>query len=152
MSCRSAERITGVAVRPLDDVTRLEETAVEYRGKMRELQDLAYTVLDYVHGAPEDLRAQERRRLAQKARVVWQQDPQYGGTVNLLNEFVLGRGIPKPQANDEEVQAEVDEFWEDPDNKRVLTTHEAQVRLNTDLTLQSNIFPLVYDDGDDGDR
>jgi hypothetical protein len=70
--------------------------------------------------------------------------------VNLLNEFVLGRGIPKPTANDEAVQAEVDEFWEDPDNKRVLTTHQAQVRLNTDLTLQSNIFPLVYDDGDDG--
>lgn len=144
------ERITGVALRPLDDVTRLEETATEYRGKMRELQDLAYTVLDYVGGAPEDMKSQERRRLAQKARVVWQQDPQYGGTTNLLNEFVLGRGIPKPTANDEQVQREIDDFWEDPDNKRVLTTHQAQVRLNTDLTLQSNIFPLVFDDGEDG--
>jgi hypothetical protein len=146
----SVERITGVAFRPLEDVTRLQESEVEYRGKMRELQDLAYTVLDYVGGQPEDLRAQERRRLAQKARVVHQQDPQYGGTVNLLNEFVLGRGIPKPSANDEAVQAEIDDFWEDPDNKRVLTTHQAQVRLNTDLTLQSNIFPLVFDDGGDG--
>jgi hypothetical protein len=146
----AAERVTGVALRPLEDVTQLEETAVEYRGKMRELQDLAYTVLDYVSGAPEEMKAQERRRLAQKARVVWQQDPQYGGTVNLLNEFVLGRGVPKPQANDEQVQSEIDEFWEDHDNQRVLTTHQAQVRLNTDLTLQSNIFPLVYDGGDDG--
>lgn len=146
----AVERVTGVAIRPLADVTQLQETAVEYRGKMRELQDLAYTVLDYVSGAPEEMKALERRRLAQKARVVHQQDPQYGGTVNLLNEFVLGRGIPKPQANDPEVQGEIDDFWEDHDNQRVLTTHQAQVRFNTDLTLQSNVLPLVYDDGDDG--
>jgi hypothetical protein len=146
----AAERITGVAVLPLTEATRLQETDVEYRGKMRELQDLAYTVMDYVGGAPEDLRSTERRRLAQKARNVHREDPQYGGTINLLNEFVLGRGIPKPQANDPEVQAEIDEFWDDPDNQLVLTTQQAQVRLNTDLSLQSNIFPLVYDDGDDG--
>ena len=60
------------------------------------------------------MKAQERRHLAQRARVVWQQDPQYGGTINLLNEFVLGRGIPKPQAVDEEVPDEIDEFWRSP--------------------------------------
>jgi hypothetical protein len=38
----------------------------------------------------------------------------------------------------------------DHDNKRLLTTHEAQVRFLTDLLLQANVFLLVYDDGDDG--
>jgi hypothetical protein len=147
----AVERVTGVAFRPLADVTQLEETAVEYRGKVRELQDLAYTVMDYVQGQPQDMKAVERRKLAQKARIIHQTDPQYGGTVNLLNEFTLGRGIPKPQANDEEVQEVViDEFWDDVDNKRVITTHAAQVRFNTALSIQSNVFPLVYDDGDDG--
>lgn len=146
----SAERITGLSVQPLAEVHRLQETEQELRGKQRELQDLAYSILDYTQGAPQEMKAQERRRLAQRARVVWQQDPQYGGTINLLNEFVLGRGIPKPQAVDEQVQDEIDEFWADADNQRILTTHSAQVRLNTDLSLQSNVFPLVYDEGEDG--
>jgi hypothetical protein len=145
-----AERVTGVAVRPRAEVTKLEEAELELRGKQRELQDLAYTVLDYTGGNPQEMKAQERRNLVQRARVIWQQDPQYGGTINLLNEFVLGRGVGKPQANDEEVQKVIDRFWEDPDNRRILTSHEAQVRFNTDLSIQSNVFPLVYDDGDDG--
>jgi hypothetical protein len=146
----AAERVTGVAVRPLGEVERLAEAEVELRGKQRELQDLGYTVLDFVGGNPKDMKAQERRNLVQRARVIWQQDPQYGGQINLLTEFVLGRGIPKPQANDEEVQKIIDRFWDDPDNRRVITSHEAQVRFNTDLSIQSNLFPLVYDDGDDG--
>lgn len=144
------EQVTGVAWRPLAEVNRLEEAEVELRGKQRELQDLAYTVMDYAGGSPTEMKAQERRKLAQRARVIHQQDPQYGGTVNLLNEFVLGRGVPKPQAVDEEVQKVIDRFWDDHDNQRVLTSHSAQIRFNTDLSLQSNVFPLVYDDGDDG--
>jgi hypothetical protein len=146
----AAERVTGIAVRPLAAVHQLEEAELELRGKQRELQDLAYTVLDYTGGAPQDMKAQERRNLVQRARVIWQQDPQYGGTINLLNEFVLGRGIQKPPAVDEEVQKVIDRFWDDPDNRRILTSHEAQVRFNTDLSIQSNVFPTVYDDGDDG--
>lgn len=146
----SAERLTGLSVMPVPERHRLQESEQELRGKQRELQDLAYSILDYTSGSPQEMKAQERRRLAQRARVVWQQDPQYGGTINLMNEFVLGRGVPKPQAVDEAVQDEIDEFWTDPDNMRILTTHAAQVRLNTDLSLQSNVFPLVYDEGEDG--
>lgn len=146
----AVERVTGVAIRPIAQIHELQEAELELRGKQRELQDLAYTVMDYAGGSPQEMRAQERRSLAQRARVIHQQDPQYGGQVNLLNEFVLGRGVQKPAAVDEEVQKVIDRFWDDPDNRRVITSHEAQVRFNTDLTLQSNLFPLVYDDGDDG--
>ena len=146
----TVERVTGVALRPLGDVTRLEETEMEYRGRLRELQDAAYAIMEYAGGSPAEMKAVERRKLAQKARLIWQQDPQYGGTVNMLNEFVLGRGIGTPTANDADVQREIDEFWEDHDNQRVLTTHAAQVRFNTDLSLQSNVFIVCYDDGEDG--
>ena len=38
----------------------------------------------------------------------------------------------------------------DPDNKLVLTSFQAQVALLTDLILQSNLYILIFDEGDDG--
>lgn len=146
---RVAER-TGYAVESRDRLHTLEESDRERRTLQRELDLLAYTALDYAGGAPQELTAQSRRKLAQQARVAWMKDPLAGAAVDLMNDFVFGRGLPRPKAADEQVQKVLDELWDDPDNQLILTSYTAQLCLGTDLSLQSNLFFLVFDDGEDG--
>lgn len=141
---------TGLAVTSGERLQLLEASDQERRALQRELDLLAYTALDYVGGQPQELKVVERRRLAQKSRIVWMRDPLAGAAVDLMNDFTFGRGLPKPKANDELVQDELDEAWDDPDNQEILTTLDAQVRLGTDLSLQANVFLKVFDDGSDG--
>jgi hypothetical protein len=116
----------------------------------RDLDMLAYTALNYVGHRPQELKAVERRRLAQRSRITWMKDPQAGAAVDLMNDFVFGRGMKAPKANDPQVQQVLDDFWNDPDNQLVLTSYQAQLALGTDLELQSNLFFLVFEDGQDG--
>src|SRR5687767_5283582 len=133
-----------------DRLTLLEARDREAGALRRELDALAWTALNYSGGRPQDLKPAERMKLVQKARVVWMKDPQAGAAVDLMNDFTFGRGIPKPKANDELVQEIIDEAWDDPDNQETLTAYQAQLELGIDLSLQSNLFFLVFDDGDDG--
>jgi hypothetical protein len=141
---------TGLTIAPREKLELLEASDTERRALQRELDLLAYTALDYVGGQPQELKAVERRKLAQKARIVWMRDPLAGAAVDLMNDFTFGRGLSKPKANDKAVQTVLDEAWDDPDNQEVLTSLDAQVRLGTDLSLQANLFLKVFDDGDDG--
>jgi hypothetical protein len=140
----------GYNVVPHERLSLLEASDARRRELQRDLDLLAYTALDYVGGSPQELKAVERRKLAQQSRVAWMKDPQAGAAVDLMNDFTFGRGIPRPKCNDETVQEIVDEAWDDPDNQLVLTSYAAQISLGIDLSLQSNLFILVFDDGDDG--
>lgn len=144
------ERRTGYTVERAERVQYLEESDSERRMLQRDLDLLAYTALNYVGGAPQELKAVERRRMAQRARIVWMRDPQAGASVDLMNDFVFGRGLTKPKANDPAVQDIIDEAWDDPDNQLILTSYQAQLELGVDFELQSNLFFLVFEDGHDG--
>lgn len=141
---------TGLTLERREHVELLEASNLERRALQRELDLLAYSALDYFGGQEQDLKAVARRKLVQQSRVAWQQDPQAGAAVDLLNDFVFGRGVPKPKCRDPKVQEIVDEAWDDPDNQLVLTAYSSQLALGTDLALQSNLFLLVFDDGGDG--
>lgn len=145
-----AETRLGVSVTTASRLDLLEAQAQEAGALRRELDALAWTALNYDQNRPQELRVEERRKLVQKARVVWMKDPQAGAAVELMNDFVFGGGLPKPKANDELVQSIIDEAWSDPDNEETLTSLGAQDALGIDLELQSNLFFLVFDDGDDG--
>lgn len=146
----AAEDRTGLTVRKGEEVQLLEASYEERRALQRELDLLAYTALDYFGGNEQDLQAVERRKLAQRSRVAWQKDAQAGGAVDLLNDFTFGRGVPKPKCADPLVQEVVDEAWDDPDNQLILTSYAAQMSLGVDLSTQSNIFFLMFDEGKDG--
>lgn len=141
---------TGYAAVPQERLALLEAGDVERRAMQKEMDLLGWYVLDVASGQPTEVKVTERRRMVQQARYVWTQDPQAGAAVDLMNDFTFGRGVPRPKCADEKVQEIVDEAWDDPDNKRALTTYKAQVALGVDLSLQSNIFVLFFDDGSDG--
>jgi hypothetical protein len=146
----AVEERTGYTVAEKGRLDLLEAAATEGRALRRELDLIGWSVLDYLSGQPQELRFEERKKMAQQARMVWAQDPQAGAAVDLSNDFVFGRGVPRPKCRDEAVQEVVDEAWADPDNQAVLTSYEAQIALNTDLELQSNLFLLMFDGGEDG--
>lgn len=150
---RLAERMAageGLTVERPERVEVLEAAFSDRAMIRRELDLIAFQALDYAGGSEQDLQAVARRRLIQQGRVAWQQDPQIGAAVELLNNFTLGRGVPKPKASDPAVQKELDDAWEDEDNQLVLTSYAAQLAMNTDLSLQSNLFFLIFREGDDG--
>lgn len=144
------ERSTGYTLTQTERLGLLEESDSERRMLQRDLDLLAYTALNYVGGAPQELKAVERRRMAQRARIVWMRDPQAGASVDLMNDFVFGRGLTKPKANDPAVQDVIDEAWDDPDNQLILTSYQAQLELGVDFELQSNLFFLIFEEGEDG--
>jgi len=144
------EDMTGNVVLPASRVDLLEAVYTDYGVLNRQLDDIGWSVMDYVGGQPNEMSAPGRRRVVQRARYVWQNDPQAGASVELMNDFCFGRGVPRPSCKDPKVQEVVDEAWNDGDNKQVLTSAEAQLALGVDLALQSNFFVLIFDDGADG--
>jgi hypothetical protein len=146
----AAEDRTGYTLVPKERNDLLEAAWDELRATNRELDLLGWNVLDYLSGQPQELTTPARRKMVQRSRHVWMNDPQAGASVSLMNDFCFGRGVPQPRAKDKAVQDILDEFWNDPDNKRALTSFSKQQMLGTDLALQSNLFFLVFDDGDDG--
>jgi hypothetical protein len=143
------QEATGQSLVPTERLALLEQAATDLRTTERELDLMGWHVLDYFSGQSQELRPETRRKWAQKARYAWMNDPMAGAAVDLMNDFTFGRGIPKPRAEDEDVQTVLDEFWDDPDNQLTLTSYTAQVALGTDLSLQSNLFLLMFE-GDDG--
>ena len=141
---------TGQAVVSQDRLELLEQVEFDYRILRRDTDLLGWGVMDFMGGRPTELSPATRRNIVQRARVVWAHDAQAGAACELMNDFVFGRGVPGPRCKDKAVQDWVDENWNDPDNKRVLTTIDAQTALGNDLAIQSNLFVLFFDDGDDG--
>jgi hypothetical protein len=144
------EETTGQTVVPVERLELLEQGYSDYRTLQREVEDIGWSIMDYVSGQPQEMTVTARRKVVQRARYVWMNDPQAGAAVELMNDFCFGRGVPRPRAKDKVVQDVIDEAWDDPDNQEVLTTLEAQLALGTDLALQSNVFLLMFDDGADG--
>lgn len=142
--------VAGHALVPEEKLAVLEAGFDDYRSLQRELELIGFGLFDFANRQPNEIASHTRRRIVQRARVVWANDPQAGAAVELMNDFVFGRGVPRPRCKDTKVQAWVDEAWDDPDNQEVLTTFEAQLALGIDLAVQSNLFMLVFDEGADG--
>lgn len=145
------EEYTGYSIVDSEHLRIQEAVAREAFVLANDMEELGYTALNYSQGRPNEPTAIARRRWAQQARVVWLSDPMAGASTEMLNEFTFGRGVPRPHSKKKQVQEKLDEFWDHPQNQRVLTTFVAQMRFGTSLSIQSNVWYLMFDDGDDGE-
>lgn len=133
----------------------LESTMSDLRVANKTLDFIGFSLLNYQPGDPGspggfELRPQVRRFAAQQALRAWIEDPLAGQQVDLYVSFVFGRGVPRPQAHDQEVQKHLDNTWDDDANKRILTSFDRLVEKGVDLCLQSNVYFTFFDDGQDG--
>lgn len=133
-------------------VGQLREAQLDARLARRESQRLGREAISYVgqQDHAQDLEPDDRIGMARQGRYVAQRDAHVLLAHRLRTAFCIGRGIPKPEASDADVQVGFDEFWEDPDNQRELTTYSSQVAKCASLWKQCNIYPVVFDDGLDG--
>jgi hypothetical protein len=95
-----------------------------------------------------DMTPKARRARNEQAEKIWREDPVAGRGVDTMNEYVWGRGLPMPRALDKRIQRLIRSFWEDPDNKLILTSYEAQVCKGTELTLFGELFLVLFDQGE----
>lgn len=151
----TVEERTGREVIKREDLQLLEAERAERRVLQKTLKLVGWEVLNYQPGDPGgpggfELRADVRRFAAQQSLTAWLTDPLAGQSVDLYVSFVFGRGVPRPQANDPEVQAHLDATWDDPHNQRILTSFDKLVEKGIDLCVQSTVGFMFFDDGEDG--
>lgn len=131
---------------------KLVEALGDVRNERRMSRRLALMALNaigrWTNG--QDAPADDRLAVAERVRSVSRQDSHMLYAKRLRNAFCFGSGITDPKANDEEVQAVLDDFWNASANQAELTSPEAQWRFGMDLWEVSNFFPLVFFDGMDG--
>lgn len=144
------QETTGFSIVDTEHLRVTEAVSREAMILANDLEEIGYASMNFVSGRPSEPNAMARRRWAQQARVVWLADPQAGASVEMLNEFTFGRGVARPRAKDKEVQEVLDEAWDDPQNQRVLTSFVAQMKFGNSLSIQSNVFFTMFDDGEDG--
>jgi hypothetical protein len=141
---------SGVEINERGTGELVESARDEARKLRRTLDFVGFRLFNFSAGQAWELRPQARRLTAQKSLVAFVEDPMAGHQVSLYLSFVFGRGVPRPIAHDAEVQKALDETAEDPSNKRILTSFEALLEKGIDFNVQSNVFFLVFDDGQDG--
>lgn len=132
---------TGLAVTEAATLDQLNERSEAFGELADEAEILADRTLDLVSSAPRESEALHRRLLARRSRRALVHDPIAGAEANLRSNFAFGKGVSKPQAVDERVQEVIDRFWNDPVNKKKLTSFQAQRKRSNDLITSANLFP-----------
>lgn len=148
-----AQDVSGRTVVDSERLALIEHDATDAKRLRRTLDFIGYSLFNFsmltgrISG---DLRPQARRQIVQQSLVAWVSDPMAGQAVDLYVSFVLGRGVPRPQAHDADVQDLLDETWSDPANQEVATSFPRLVEKLVDYNVQSAVFFLLFDGGDDG--
>lgn len=147
----------GVSTRRDDELEslgrELAEAAEDVGTLRRDMRQMGYQSMNWLGHQPRELTPRARFNIVAKAWVAWSEDPQAGAAIDLRNAFVFGRGVPKPQAHDDDVEEVIDRTWKDPQNRRILTSHAALMEKGIDLGIQSNLFFLFFgvDDSESAD-
>ena len=121
----------------------LKEVLTRYE---RTLEDIGWVNLSTDDGSLNNLIAGGFKKMLQRVKLYYYNNPLAGHWVTLTTNFVFGEGVSVPQAQDESIQEVVDEFWNDPDNQLALTSFQAQQLLSNKLQYEGNIFFQMFDD------
>lgn len=151
----AVEDRTGREIVPRDQLALLESAEGERRVLRKTLDFIGFSLMNYqgqpqIGRMPTDMAPIARVAAAAMCQRAWTEDPMAGQMVDLYVSFVLGRGVPRPRAHDNEVQEILDRCWDDPANMRILTGYGPLVEKAIDLAIQSTVFFKVFDDGQDG--
>lgn len=138
------EERTGLTVRSAAEVNGLEEASRSFEAFSNEASEMAWGVYDYLSGRPQEMRAEKRQRLAQRARIALARDPLAGAEAEHYANFALGRGVGRPRAKNEAVQKVIDAAWTDANNAAKLTNVDAQRAISHELRSGANVFITAY--------
>ena len=124
---------------------RMMETMTLFQ---RTLEDLGWDNLNLSdqESTSKKLLGADFQKILFRSKQMYFNNPLAGHWINLTNYFVFGEGISTPIAKDTKVQETIDEFWNDPDNKLVLTSFEAQQLISSKIQYEGNLFFVLFTD------
>lgn len=89
------------------------------------------------------LHGYSRNQINNLARKYYLLEPQIKHGINIHNVYTLGRGVSVRAKNDL-VNPIIQDFWNDMDNRAVISRAKSQYQLNTDLMLDGEIFFVFF--------
>ena len=112
----------------------------------RAIEDMGWINLSSDDGNINNLIAGGFKKMLQRVKLYYYNNPLAGHWVSLTTNFVFGEGVSVPKAKDESIQEVIDEFWNNPDNQLAFTSFQAQQKLSNKIQYEGNIFFLMFDD------
>lgn len=83
------------------------------------------------------------RQICQMSRLMYLKNPLIQRGVNVQRDYVFGQGI-SVRADTAEVDAVVQRFWEDAQNRAELTGHQALMGKEVELAVEGNLFFVLF--------
>jgi hypothetical protein len=78
-------------------------------------------------------------KIIQLARAMYIKNPNISRAVDVQADYVFAQGIAVT-SEDEGLAADIDKFWEDGENRKLLTSHPATLELERELQVTGNLF------------
>jgi hypothetical protein len=140
----------GIVISPDGSATRVTPSAfVQVRESLsdvsRQIEDLNWVNLS-TDRPSYDLIYDDRKRLLQRIRLYRRRSPLAKQAAQLLQHYVLGQGLSLKANNRALVARIVDEFWEDPVNEAVFTSHQSQKESLDSLFTDGDLFLVLFPD------
>lgn len=110
----------------------------------RELEDIDYLNLYDIPNIAEIIPQKNREATLNRLRRLRQENPHAKQGVQLIKIFTLGRGVQWTTEHSA-VRDAIREFWRDPENEAVLTTHAAQGEVLDDVVTDGERFLAAFD-------
>jgi len=117
----------------------------------RQIDDFAWVNLSTENvGETVDERREDRDATIRRARLAARRNPLAIQAIHLLQHYTLGQGVSIKASNKKIVGRVVDEFWTDPVNEMVLTSHQAMKELLAAVFTDGDYFLVLFPDKDAG--
>lgn len=136
-------KIFGLEIKTSSQETALREEMSLYR---RSLEDIGWINLSQDQYSREELIAGGFHFMIKRCRIMYVNNPLCKHWVHLTTSFVFGRGLSVPSSKDAELQDILEKFWDDPDNKKTLTSVGPQRMISNKLQYEGNLFFMLFDD------
>lgn len=100
-------------------------------------------------GGQQEFTRQGLQKIIDLARVMYIKNPLIKRSVMVKALYVWAQGVTV-RAKDAQINAAIQAFWDDPDNRKELTSHAAQMLKEADLAVEGNIFFVFFPRPSDG--
>ena len=136
-------KVFGLEIRTSSQEIALREEMTLYR---RTLEDIGWINMSQDQYSREELIAGGFHFMLKRCRIMYVNNPLCKHWIHLTTSFVFGRGVSVPTSKDKDLQEILEKFWDDPDNKKTITSIGPQRMISNKLQYEGNLFFMLFDD------
>jgi len=142
------DELTEIRNQSISDQSNIEFLVERYAELELALEDANWLKLTY--GTERELSREALGKIAYLARMYYLKNPIIHRGISTKQDYVWGTGVTVRSKN-EEVNAVIQEFWNDDKNRKEFTSHNAQILKELDLECDGNIFLVLFTNTSNGD-